>query len=135
MKLGEAILERDKNKHRLDLLEARIREDNDGGRPLSHLREEIQRTGNRWRDLEISITWTQQQVAIGGLSLGSYSIRQKVLQRLADVMESVDREKADEFLESAHADAIVIATAVWLIDLQVPSITPVPEKNSETEEE
>ncbi len=135
MKLGEAILERDKNKHRLELLEARIREDNEEGRPLSHLREEIQRTANRWRDLEISIAWTKQQVAIAGLSLGSYIIRQEVLERLADIMESVDQEKADEFLEAAHADLTVVATAVWLIDLQVPSIKPVPEENSETEEE
>ncbi len=135
MKLGEAILERDKNKHRLELLEARIRDDSEVGRPLSHLLEEIQRTANRWRDLEISVAWTKQQVAIAGLSLGSYIIRQEVLQRLADILESVDREKADEYLEAAHADSTVVATAIWLVDLQVPSIKPVPEENSETEEE
>ena len=134
MRLGEAILERDKNIQRLELLEARVREDYEAGRALSHLREEIQRTANRWRDLEISIAWTKQQVAIAGLSLGSYIIRQNVLQRLSDIMEHVDREKADEFLEAAHADACVVETAVWLVDLQVPSITAVPEETSEPEE-
>ena len=135
MKLGAAILERDKNKQRLELLETRVREDYEAGRPLPHLREEIQRTANRWRDLEISIAWTKQQVAIRGLSLGSYIIRQEVLQRLADIIEPVDREKADEFLEAAHADTTVVETAIWLVDLQVPSIASASEENSETEEE
>ena len=134
MKLGEALLERDHLKQRLDLLETRLKDDHAERRPLAHLREEIQRTANRWRDLEIAISWTEQQVAIAGLSLGSYSIRQEVSQRLAEIMEPVEREKADEFLESAHADGKLVETAAWVIDLQVPSIK-VPEENSETEED
>ena len=134
MKLGEALLERDQLKHRLDLLEKRLKDDHVEGRPLSHLREELQRAANRWRDLEIAIAWTEQQVAIAGLSLGSYGIRQEVSQRLAEIMEPIDREKADALLEAVHADGKLIETAAWVVDLQVPSIE-VPEENSETEED
>jgi hypothetical protein len=133
--LGEAILERDHLKRRLDLLEARLRDEHGKGGPLSHLREEIQRTANRWRDLKIAISWTEQQMAIDGLSLGSYRIRQEVLQRVAEIMEPADREKADELLEAAYADGKLIETAAWVIDLQVPSLKAVPEENPETEED
>ena len=134
MKLGEALLERDHLKQLLDLLEARVRDDHHEGCPLTHLREELQRTANRWRDLEIAIAWTEQQVAISGLPLGAYLIRQKVIQRLSDIMKGIDREKEDELLEAAHADNKVFKAAIWLIDLQVPSIK-VPKENSEAEEE
>lgn len=134
MKLGEAILERDHLKSRLELLESRLKHDYDEGRPLTHLREEIQHTANRWRDLEMSVAWTEQQVAIADQVLGAYRTRQKVLRRLAEIIEPVDREKADDLLNAAHTDNKVVQTAIWLVDLQVPSVKePVP--NSETEED
>ncbi len=133
MKLGEALLERDNLKQRLDLLEARLRDDHAEGRPLTHLREELQRTANRWRDLQIAIAWTEQQVAISGIPLGAYLIRQEVMQRLADAVKGLDREKEDELLDAAHADNKVFETAIWLIDLQVPGVK-VPEDKSEEEE-
>lgn len=134
MRLGEAILERDHLKRHLELLESRLRDDHEGGRPLTHLREEIQSTADRWRVLEIAIAWTEQQVVVAGLPLGSYIVRQRVLRRLAEIMEPVDREKADGFLNASHADNKLIETVVWVIDLQVPVI-PAPKENSETEEE
>jgi len=134
VKLGEALLERDHLKQRLDLLEARLRDDHAKGRPLAHLREELQRTANRWRDLEIAIAWTEQQVAISGLPLGAYLIRQEAVQRLSAIMKGVDREKEDELLESAHADTKVFEAAIWLIDLQVPGIKTAPEDKSQEEE-
>ena len=133
MKLGEALLERDNLKQRLDLLEARLRDDHEEGRPLTHLREELQRTANRWRDLQIAIAWTEQQVAISGIPLGAYLIRQEVMQRLADAVKGLDREKEDELLDAVHADSKVFETAIWLIDLQVPGVK-VPEDKSEEEE-
>jgi len=66
MKLGEAMLEREHLKQQLDLLGSRLLQDHEGGRPLTHIREKIQYTANRWRDLEIAIDWTEQQVAIAG---------------------------------------------------------------------
>jgi len=134
VKLGEALLERDHLKQRLDLLEERLRDDNAEGRPLSHLREELQRTANRWRDLEIAIAWTEQQVAISGLPLGAYLIRQEVVQRLSNIMKGVDREKEDELLESIQSDTKIFEAAIWLIDLQVPGIKTAPEDKSEEEE-
>ncbi len=133
MKLGEALLERDNLEQRLERLEARLRDDHDEGRPLAHLREELQRTANRWRDLRIAITWTQQQVAVGGLPLGTYLIRQEVMQRLANIMQGVDREQEDALLESVHEDSKVFETAIWLIDLQVPSIKAPEDKSKEEE--
>jgi len=134
VKLGEALLERDHLKQLLDLLEARVRDDHAEGRPLTHLREELQRTANRWRDLEIAIAWTKQQVAISGLPLGAYMLRKEVLQRLAVIMQGVDREKESELLEAAHADDKVFQTAAWLIDLQVPGIKTEPEDKSDKED-
>ena len=134
MRLGEALLERDHLKQLLDLLEARVRDEHREGRPLTHLREELQRTANRWRDLEIAIAWTKQQVAISGLPLGAYLLRREVLQRLAVIMEGIDREKETELLEAAHADNKVFQTAAWLIDLQVPVIKTAPEDKPDEEE-
>jgi hypothetical protein len=134
LKLGEAILEKEHLKQHLDLLEARLRDDHEKGSPLAHLREELQRTANRWRDLQIAISWTEQQVAIGGLSLGSYYIRRRVLEVLGKIMEPVDREKADEYLDAAYEDNKLIEAAIWFVDLQVPSIKA-PHENSETEED
>lgn len=82
----------------------------------------------------MSVAWTEQQVAIADQVLGAYRTRQKVLQRLAEIIEPVDREKADDLLNAAHTDNKVVQTAIWLVDLQVPSVKePVP--NSETEED
>jgi len=134
MKLGEAMLEREHLKQQLDLLGSRLLQDHEGGRPLTHIREKIQYTANRWRDLEIAIDWTEQQVAIADRSLGSYIVRQKILGRLSEIMEPVDREKADQLLEASHADNKVIETAVWLVDLQVPGIKA-SEEDPEAEEE
>lgn len=134
MKLGEALLERDNLKQRLQLLEARLRDDHAEGRPLIHLREELQRTANRWRDLEIAIAWTKQQVAIAGLPLGAYALRREVIQRLADIMKEVDREKEDELLEAAHTDDKVFQAAIWLVDLQVPGVNKAPEDTPQEEE-
>lgn len=134
MRLGEAILERDYLKERLELLGSRLTQDSDRGKPLTHLREEIQYTANRWKDLEIAISWTEQQVAIADQVLGAYRTRQKVFHTLAEIIEDTDREKADDFLAAAHTDGKVIATAIWLVDLQAPSIKePVP--NSEAKED
>ncbi len=134
MKLGEALLEQDYLKQRLDLLGARLKDDHSEGRPLTHLKEELQRTANRWRDLEIAIAWTKQQMTIAGLTLGSYLIRQKVVQHLAAVLKNIDRDREDALLESAHADNKMFNAAIWLIDLQVPGIRTVPEDKSEEEE-
>jgi len=134
MKLGEAILERDHLKQRLELLGSRLLQDYEDGRPLTHVREEINEVANRWKDLEVSIDWTAQQVTISDRVLGLYIVRQKILRRLSEIMEPVDGEKADEFLRSAHTDNTVVETAVWLIDLQVPGIKE-PAQISETEEE
>ena len=70
---------------------------------------------------------------MAGLPLGAYLIRQETMQRLADIVRGVDREQEDALLESAHEDSKVFETAVWLIDLQVPSVK-VPEDKSEKEE-
>lgn len=128
MKLGEALLERDHLKQLLMLLESHLREDNEQGRPLTHIKEELHRIANRWRDLEIAISWTQQQVAIAGLPLGAYVVRKKVLQRLADILKDIDREKEKQLLDAVYADSKVYQTAVWLIDLQIPAITKEEEK-------
>ena len=134
MRLGEALLERDHLKQRLDLLEARVRDDYERGLPLLLVGEELQSTANRWRDLEIAIAWTNQQVAISGLPLGAYLVRKEVLQRLAAIVKGVHGEKENEFLEAAHADDKVFQVASWLIDLQVPGIKTAPENKSEKEE-
>ena len=133
MKLGEALVERDHLKQRLDLLEARLRDDHGQARPGTHLRQELQLTANRWRDLEVAIAWTEQRVAVLGLPLGTYRIRQEVMQRLANIVKGLDPEKEDELLEAVHADNKVFQSAVWLIDLQVPVVQESEDKDKEEE--
>lgn len=122
MKLGEAILERDLLEERLQLLESRLAHDTEQGRPLAHLQEELQRTANQVRDLEIAVSWTEQQVTLGGLPLAAYRIKSKTLKRVARAIEDSNRERADDLLELANADNKVLQAAIWLIDLQVPKV-------------
>jgi hypothetical protein len=131
VKLGEAILERDGLEERLEVLEARVLRDNPQGRPSSQLLDELQHTANRVRDLNIAISWTENQNRLSDLPVVGYRIRIEMLKRLAKVLEEADPSKADELWASAHNNHKVVEAATWLIDLQVPTA---PVGKSETKE-
>ncbi len=135
MKLAEAILERDALNQRLELLGLRLREDMEKGGVVSRLLEDLQHTANRLRDLDVAISWTKHQVAIVGINLTAYEIRQKNFARLASIMEKIDREKADNLVEASQNDNRVLQNAYWIADLQVPVMEEAPETESNTKEE
>lgn len=120
MKLGEALLERDLLNERLELLERRLSDDLKQGKPTAHLQEELQRTANQGRDIAISIDWTEQNSLLSSLPLGAYRIRARHFENLAAALEEANREKADEYWESANKDRRLVNAAIWLIDLKIP---------------
>lgn len=124
MKLGEAILERDGLERRLELLESRVASYAKTTLGANPLLDEIKRTANSVRDLDIAIAWTEHQASLSGLPLAAYRTRITSLKRLAKTMEiALDHQGADDCWQTAHHDHKVIQAAVWLVDLQIP---PVP---------
>lgn len=134
MKIGEAILERDYLEDRLDALGSRLSQDKQVGRPLGHLLEEIERTSNRLRDLQVALDWTHQSLTISQMPLGSYVAKKEQLSQVAEILRSVDspdlREKVDALLEAKKETERVINTVYWAHDLMVPEIktSHVPEE-------
>lgn len=128
MKLGEAILERDGLDDRLKTLENRAIHNYS-----KDVAVDLEKTANRVRDLNISITWTESQVLLSGLPLSAYRHRIAMLQRMSKALESNNTEKADSFWESAHNDHKVLVAATWLVDLQIPKVDNAKPETKEVE--
>jgi len=120
VRLGEALLERSYLEGSLERLQSRLARDYTEGRPTAHTCAEIDRTAKLLRDLNIAISWTEQQVSLSGLPLGAYRIKSQTALFLANSLESSQTEKADHYWELSHKDRRVLEAAVWLVDLQVP---------------
>jgi hypothetical protein len=135
LKLGEALLEYNFLETQLDLLRARLAREVDVGGPTTHLLEEMQRISGLVRDMEIAMSWTEQQVALAGVPLAAYKVRVKHLLDLADAFEMANAERADKLREAAHKDNRVFEAALWLVDLQVPVVSAPAKENSTKEVE
>lgn len=121
MKLAEALLEKETLEKRCALLKSRLLRDQKEGRPTSHTQAELQRTANQARAMAIAVAWTEQTSTLAEIPLGAYRIRIASLLELAQTFEDVNREKADEFWQSAQQDIRVVHAATWLVDLKIPS--------------
>ncbi|MBD3260343.1 MAG: hypothetical protein GF334_01475 [Candidatus Altiarchaeales archaeon] len=134
MKIGEAVLEIEHLEQRLEVLQARMRNDHGQGRPLTYLLEKVESTANRLRDLQIATEWTYQNVVINKMPLGSYAAKREQIERLLEILESVDspdlREKIDELHEAKKEITRVINTVYWTYDLMLPEVK-VPNKSEE----
>ncbi|KKM06190.1 hypothetical protein LCGC14_1746510 [marine sediment metagenome] len=135
MKIGEALLERDHLNSKLGTLQARLRDDLQHGRPITHVVEEIDQASNRVLALQDSIDWTMQHLLVENVSLGSYLNKSEHYQRVADLLENVSspdlRERVDELHEAKKSTNVLIQTIYWAYDLQIPG----QEISTEPEEE
>lgn len=135
MKIGEALLERDHLSSRLEALEARLSDDLQHGRPLTHVVGEIDQTSSRALALQDSIDWTMQHLLVENVSLGSYLNKSDHYQRVADLLENVSspdlRERIDELHEAKKSTNVLVQTIYWAYDLQIPG----QEVSTEPEEE
>ncbi len=124
MKIGESLLERDHLSSRLGALQARLSDDLDHGRPVTHVVKEIDQASNRVLALQDSIDWTMQHLLVENVSLGSYLNKSKHYQRVADLLENVSspdlRERIDELHEAKKSTNVLIQTIYWAYDLQIP---------------
>jgi hypothetical protein len=135
MKIGEALLERDHLNSRLGALEARLSDDLQHGRPLTHVVGEIDQTSNRMLALQDAISWTMQHLLVEEVALGAYVNKSDHYQRVADLLEKVSspdlRERIDELHEAKKSTDVLIQTIYWAYDLQIPG----QEVSAEPEEE
>ncbi len=135
MKIGEALLERDHLSSRLDALQARLSDDLQHGRPVTHIVDEIDQASNRVLALQDSIDWTMQHLLVENSSLGSYLNKSDHYQRVADLLENVSspdlRERIDELHEAKKSTNVLVQTIYWAYDLQIPG----QEISTEPEEE
>ena len=135
MKIGEALLERDYLSSRLGALQARLSDDLQHGRPVTHIVGEIDQASSRVLALQDSIDWTMQHLLVENVSLGSYLNKLEHYQRVADLLENVAspdlRERIDELHEAKKSTNVLIQTIYWAYDLQIPG----QEVSTEPEEE
>ena len=138
MKLGEAIVRLDHLEQHLERLGSRLLHDDAEGRALSPILSEIESTANRARDIKASIDWTCQQIAVGGVPIGTYVAKREYLLKMADVLFEVTtpdtRAKIDELAQEANEVDIILQTVNWSVDLQVPELM-VPDDKIASEEE
>ncbi len=126
MRLGEASLQLSQLEDRLERLGARLTRDISEGRPVTHIISEIEATANKMRDLKSAIEWSKQQLVVGGVPLGIYSIRREMLLKVANLLRAVEspeyRAKIDELVAAAQDTEVIIQTVNWSVDLQTPDL-------------
>lgn len=114
-------MERSYLKERVERLQSRLTDDQEAGRPVSHVVTELERTARLLRDLCISIDWTEQQANLAGLPLAAFRTKIQTATLLASALEKTNTEKADHYWETSHKDRRVLEASLWLVDLQVPT--------------
>jgi len=138
LRLGEAILQLSRLEGRLERLGERLTIDIEEARPVAPIISEIEATSNRLRDLKSAIEWSQQQLSVGGVPLGIYSIRRDMLLKVAELLSAAQspdyRAKIDELLLAASDTETIIQTVNWSVDLQIPNSETPDEENTSKEE-
>jgi hypothetical protein len=138
IRLGEAILQLSELEGRLERLGARLTQDTAEARPVSHVISEIEATANRMRDLKGAIEWSRQQLAVGGVPLGTYSLRKEMLLKVADLLYEAEgpdyRAKIDELVAAASDTETIIQTINWSVDLQIPNLETTADEDISEEE-
>jgi len=126
LKIGEAVLERDSLDNQLNVLESRLTNDLDQGRPTTHIMEQIEQASSRMLDLQDALDWTMQHLSVRGEPLGAYLNKVDHMERVAALLENTSspelREKVDSIFIAKKATEIIIQTVYWGFDLQIPDI-------------